>query len=284
MEKVLLLLKRLYHVVPVEDIEKFYYQGRNLKHACHITFDDGDKSFYKTVFPLLKKHQIPVSIYVSPLGARENKNFWFQEIRGYDPHKLFQILTNIAGQGENASIPLNALLKSIPLNTIWEAIYDYQQQTGTPPKPGMNMDQKELRELHDSGLVDIGAHTMNHPILANEDAETSGREIKKSVHELGDLLNTRVKYFAYPNGTIGLDFGIREMDVLKEAGIKLAFSTEKKSLDKGDNPMSVPRNGITKGNTGFILGKLIAGSRWDKIKKSVKGKQESDFRCGKNTG
>jgi len=77
------------------------------------------------------------------------------------------------------------------------------------------MSESELKEAYDSGLVAVGAPTQNHPILANETEQTSRYEIQSSILELSDMLGTQVKYFAYPNGIPSLDFGEREIDVLK---------------------------------------------------------------------
>ena len=78
----------------------------------------------------------------------------------------------------------------------------------------MNLD--EILELEKSDLVTIGAHTLNHPILQNESLETSRKEITDSIIELEKLLGHKIKYFAYPNGAKALDFGMREIDILKE--------------------------------------------------------------------
>ena len=94
MDSIFSLLKRIYQIVPVSALEAHYYEGRKLRHACHITFDDGDESFYHTVFPLLVKHQMSVSIYVSPKAAKERTNFWFQEIRDYDRQKMLSVIND----------------------------------------------------------------------------------------------------------------------------------------------------------------------------------------------
>lgn len=275
MEKVLRLLKNNYHIIPIQEVEKFYYDDHKINNVCHITFDDGDLSFYSKVFPLLKKYNIPASIYVSPLMAREQKNFWFQEIRGYDNKKLHQIIKSDSHENgsKETNAPLWAIFKSMTLSHIWQVINQYQEETGTPTKPCMNMNQKQFLELHESELVAIGAHTQNHPILKNETDEKAFAEITDSINQLGDLLCTDIKHFAYPNGIPNIDFDQREVNILKNAGVRLAFSIENNTINPNDNPLSIPRNGISKGNTSFIIAKLIAGKRWDWIKKLIKKNQ-----------
>ena len=268
MDSVLSLLKKCYHVIPIHELERFYFGSHPLKNTCHLTFDDGDATFYRNAIPLLKKHNVSASIYVSPKAIREGGNFWFQEIRGYDEHKLVAI-TCKRSKNLNISqdIANKAIFKSLPLDMIWDIIEEYRQETGTPPKPATNMSTEHLREVQNSGLVAIGAHTQNHPILSNENDQTAEQEILGSITELADLLSSEVRYFAYPNGRPGADFGQREMDILSKAGIKIAFSTEKKRFSHKDNPLAVPRNGLTYGNNAFVLAKLMAGSKWDLLKK-----------------
>lgn len=45
MEQVLVLLKKLYYPVSLKELETYYYDNKQLKKTCHITFDDGDQSF-----------------------------------------------------------------------------------------------------------------------------------------------------------------------------------------------------------------------------------------------
>lgn len=279
LEKTLIFLKKIYNLISIEELYDFY-QGRiKLKNACHITFDDGDISFYNIVFPVLKEHQIPVSIYVSPKIIKEQTNFWFQEIRNYDKKVLKNIFLELKETTENIShIPLEVLLKNSEIDFIWKCIDAYRKVKNIKPAPCMNMNVYQIRELNESGLVTIGAHTQNHPILKNEDNENALYEISASIKELSNLLGQKVLYFAYPNGIPNMDFGNREIKILENLGVKMAFSTEPRTIKKNDNLLSIPRIGISKGNTAFIFTKLLLGNKYKSIKRIIKGKQENDFR------
>jgi peptidoglycan/xylan/chitin deacetylase (PgdA/CDA1 family) len=280
MEEILLLLQKHFNMVSVQDLEKYYFEGLSLKNACHITVDDGDISVYTHLFPLIKKYKVPISIYVSPHAVKTGKNFWFQEIKDFD---LKQFLDFYAVQ-KGEQIPfvnkhqVSAILKSMKVQEMHDLIEAYKKAYSIPDRDrvGMNLDQ--LMELKASGLVSIGAHTLLHPILKNEDDETTRNEILHSMQDLGDLLQEEIKYFAYPNGLPGLDFGEREINLLKEAKIRLAFSTESRHFSLKDNPLSIPRRGVTKGGSTFVLAKLAFGDYWGNMKKLLKGKQEKDFR------
>ena len=280
MESVLLYLINNYNIVALQDIESYYYNQKLLHNCCHITFDDGDRSFYTIVYPLIKKFQLPVSIYVSPKIVKTGENFWFQEIRNYNKEVLRTIINNKYPylKSINPKIPISAIFKSLQLTQIWEIIDEYRSIMKIDSEKRMNMSVDELKEVYDSGLVEIGAHTQNHPILANETETTAQYEIQSSILELSEILADPVKYFAYPNGIPQIDFGKREMNFLKAMNIKLALSTENKSFSIKDNPLNIPRNGISKGNKSFLFMKLLIGSKWDIVKKLCLGKQEDDYR------
>jgi peptidoglycan/xylan/chitin deacetylase (PgdA/CDA1 family) len=280
MEQIIVLLKKHYYMVTAKDLENFYYGNLNLKHACHITVDDGDQTVYEHLFPLLMKHKIPISIYVSPYSIKTGKNFWFQEMKAMD----FKLVLDFYNEKFQTRLDyvndrqVKAILKSLKVKEINSLIDNYKKTLNQPylDRIGMNIDQ--ILELKDSGFVEIGAHTLSHPILKNEDEDVSRNEIKNSVDELSDILGYQVKYFAYPNGLPGVDFTDREVKILKENGIKLAFSTENKRFSNKDNPLSIPRNGLTKGSKNFVLAKLIFGNSWVQLRRMIKGKQESDYR------
>ena len=271
-EQIILALKSRYKIVSTAQLEELLIQQKNVKNVCHITFDDGEHSFYTKIFPILKKHQIPVSLFVSPQILTTNKNFWFQEIRGYDAVIMKNI---IAAQLQISREKINPftyqeILKNLTFAEINAITITYQQQTGCGQKPSLNMSVNEVLEVERSGLVTIGAHTLNHPILKNEEDRSSHLEITKSIKLLEELLHHPVKYFAYPNGRPGIDFGKREMNGLRENGISMGFSTELRSLSMGCDMLSLPRLGFARmglsPSNPLIYLRLSLGSKWIDIK------------------
>jgi peptidoglycan/xylan/chitin deacetylase (PgdA/CDA1 family) len=261
-------LKKNYYIIGMEELEDYYYNNKDLKNSCHITFDDGDMSFYNNALPIIKKHKIRVSTYVSPLVAKEYKNFWFQEIVGYNVEKLFKIIKKVTNikSGDFQPGEVKKILKTLQLEVIWEIIKLYQLETQTQAKPPMNMTDKHLIELKSSGLVEIGAHTLHHPILTNETIAFATNEITGSIDQLSDILNHETKYFVYPNGA----YGDREIEILKDKGIRLAFTSNRDKISRSNNPLCIPRSGSPfiselRNNDAYIFSKcfvqLLAGEK-----------------------
>ncbi|MDR2854118.1 MAG: polysaccharide deacetylase family protein, partial [Prevotellaceae bacterium] len=198
----------------------------------------------------------------------EHFNFWFQEVAEYDTAEMHRVISqelNVAPE-KIASFDYYSLLKTQNINTINKIIANYQKATNTPAKSFRNINLDELREIQRSDLVTIGAHTLTHPILHNETPERSEVEIVESISKLEKLLGNEVRYFAYPNGRYGFDYGEREIEILRKTNVKLAFSTEPHFVNAKSNPLRMPRIGVTKGSIREIKLKLLLGSWWETLK------------------
>lgn len=96
-------------------------------------------------------------------------------------------------------------------------------------EPWIDMaDEKMLLEMQESGWIEFGSHTMNHPKLTQIPYEDAVWEINESKKQLEALLNKEIKAFAYPYGLGAYDDKIRK--AVLEAGYILDFSfTESKT-------------------------------------------------------
>lgn len=268
-DSMICFLQSKYKMISADSLYEFYNGNTTIQNSCHITVDDGDKTFYEIIFPVLKKYKVACSLYVSPKICKEESNFWYQQIEHFNFAELKIIIA------EALSIPLNSLLnyrvqsilKTMPIEQIQEIIKIYKRKNHTPKLAFQNITIANLKEIDQSGLVTIGGHTMNHPILNNETDINSKYEIEQSVFELAGILNHEINYFAYPNGIPMLDFSAREVTLLKNMGIKLAFTTASKNLNPSQNTMQIPRFGVSNLETlQFLKLKLLLGSSWDSLK------------------
>jgi peptidoglycan/xylan/chitin deacetylase (PgdA/CDA1 family) len=263
-------IKSQYKMVDIDTLIAFYNHEITLENACHITVDDGDQTFYDIIYPVLKKHNVPASIYVSPKVFKEKINYWFQEVEGYDETILKSIITRETKlhPKDLDGYDIFTVLKSFEIAKIHYFLEVYRLETQTFLKPYQNMTIAQLKEVEASGLITIGAHTINHPILQNENKESSAYEINHSIKELSEILEHPIKCFSYPNGIYQYDFTEREQDLLIENGIKICFSTIAKNFTVDDNMMRVPRIGISNNEKMLFLEiKLFLGFFWDKLKK-----------------
>lgn len=271
-ETVVKYLKNKYNIITAKQLYEFYYDHKSFKNACLITVDDGHSRSYDVIYPILKKYNVPAIFFVSPeIAKRENAtNFWFQEIRDYDKEKLANIIKTHSNKQDNPEKDHKVLIESETIDNIWKIISKYQKLYSVIRKEPQNMTIEQIRQIDKEGLVEIGAHTLTHPFLANETDIRAKEEIHSSIKQLEEILGHTVLTFAYPNGRPIFDFGEREKQFLKETSVKLAFSSYPHNFSLSDDAFAIPRYGLTYGTLLFVKMKLFLGNYYVVIKKIIR--------------
>lgn len=100
----------------------------------------------------------------------------------------------------------------------------------------------QIKRLHDEGM-EIGGHTVSHPILAVLDSEQARDEIVDGKRCLEEITGAPVVLFAYPNGKPGRDYGARDVELVREAGFTAAVSTLGATANRGSDIFQLPRFG-----------------------------------------
>ncbi|MEZ4769788.1 MAG: polysaccharide deacetylase family protein [Caldilineales bacterium] len=261
---------RWHRLVEVEEVRDYFTTGRRFNSGCLVTFDDGERSFADEALPVLEAMGVSAVLFVSPGVLSSGGNYWFQDLRtlralvGDDA-----IRRAAAGQfgGASEGHSVSALLKSLRLEEIRRLLDDIAAQNHVSFDQRWNLTLGEVARLDRHPLVTIGAHSMHHPILANETDETARHEIAESVSALQSLLGRPVDLFAYPNGAHGLDFGPREQSLLRECGVRLAFVTDTGFFDGRTDPLAIPRAALG-GHESMrsIQARLAAVPVWDRLR------------------
>lgn len=240
-EQTINFLRKRYRFITSDELRSYLNKSISLDGTCLLTIDDGWLSTYKYIFPVIKKYGIPVLLFVSPEVCEGHLDYWFYRLRFCDELALKTSLINQKlYDSKTWDFPLDLLLKGLPADTI-SVLLSACLPEKKLPRGFINV--QELLEMRDSGLVEIGAHTLTHPILSMESDEKAEREIIDSIRHLEKLVGAPVRSFAYPNGIPRLDFGKREMTLLEKTGIDLAFSVESNIVTKDTNRLAIPRVG-----------------------------------------
>lgn len=267
-DNVICWLKSRYTVTSADFLEG--KSGKSVPgNTCQLTFDDGDISFYDIILPVLRKHKIPATLFVSPKICRDRSNYWFQEINAFDRFGLKKAISSITGIPLASLVKVSAesVLKSMPVHSITEVIHESRRTLPYSLIPFQNINILQLKEIDSSGLVTIGAHTMNHPILKNESDDQSNYEIARSVSLLSEILDHEIRYFAYPNGIPDIDYTEREKKYLAGSGTILCFKNE--AATSGINDLlTLPRIAISNNESNLLIDlKLKIGGIWNTLKK-----------------
>ena len=111
---------------------------------------------------------------------------------------------------------------------------------GAATPRGQMMSSSQIRALHRAGMQ-IGAHTVNHPILAGLDAAAARAEMLQGRQQLESLLQDRIGLFAYPNGRPGVDYSDETAALARDLGFDAALTTAWGASGGATDPFQMPR-------------------------------------------
>ncbi|MEO8620628.1 MAG: polysaccharide deacetylase family protein, partial [bacterium] len=108
--------------------------------------------------------------------------------------------------------------------------------SGSPPGAYATMTWDDFRSLIAKGLVEVGPHTVTHPILSRLGPDQISWEIRESWRRLREECPSAIPVFCYPNGTPA-DYTRETMAAVREAGLVAAVTTEPQHVRRlGSDP------------------------------------------------
>jgi len=138
---------------------------------------------------------------------------------------------------------LHRLLKPLPSAQQDSILITLARWTGLPRTGRIthrSLALEELKHLDEGDLVEIGAHTVTHPMLSMQPYETQKEEILKGKQSLEKILNHPVQSFSYPFGGYG-DFNNNTVTAVRAAGIPIACANYGSTLIKSMDVYRLPR-------------------------------------------
>ncbi len=252
-------LRRNFRVVPLGQLAEELGSGRNLqKHTVALTIDDGRRNCYEFLFPLLKEFELPATFFVVSAFIRGEDWIWTDKVlwlsRQADcpealmPDSLpaaFGALNEMRPKNRNAWIEHTAQSMGVSVPK-------------TPPPRFAPCSWGELREMADSGLVDMGSHTVTHPILSSISDEESWVELINSRAQISAGIGRDVNCFCYPNGKAN-DYRSSQVKQIADAGYACAVIAEFGMVQAGTDPYLMPRIGMTRKRTQEQISKYLEG-------------------------
>jgi peptidoglycan/xylan/chitin deacetylase (PgdA/CDA1 family) len=110
----------------------------------------------------------------------------------------------------------------------------------------------QVSEILESGVFELGAHTMTHANLSKLSLDEKRFEIETSKTRLEDMFNTEVSSFAYPFGI----YDQQDVEIAKQSGFESAVTTEAGiSTHSLSNPLELKRIKIS-GKDNFLAFRL----------------------------
>lgn len=244
-------ISKSYKMVSLDDVAATIRGEQDLpEKCCLLTFDDGFKEHFETVFPILHRHKIsgvffPITVtlegkmvaahkihllmatigikkiaqlfndFLSGKSKETQKFFFVDDKKKLDEHYRFDDAITV-----NLKIRLQTLpadLKAEFLDVIFE---EYCGKEGEWVKK-FYLSSSDILEMSGSNMV-IGSHTHNHKHLDKLSSDEAKYELETSKTILEKLINKAIKSISYPYG----HFNEGTIAILKELGYDIGLGTE----------------------------------------------------------
>lgn len=238
----LTVLKKSYNIISLEELVNKKNNNELESGSVAITFDDGYRDNYTTAYPILKRHQVPATFFISSAYIENQNEFW--------PDKLIRLILNKYKLPKKV-LDLSLIGRSWTINeenSNERARYDFflhvwYSLLQVPPtirekalieieawsnhekdirSDNLPMNTTELIDLAKDPLISIGGHTSNHAALRFVDINTQREEIASNKLWLENVLGKPITGFAYPNGS----YDRRTISLMKEVGYEYACTTK----------------------------------------------------------
>lgn len=225
-------IKQFFRIVPLRELVG-YCGSENL---CAITFDDGWDDTYGSAFPILRKYDVPATVFISGNLIGKNGSFWFENLidlanKVRDAGKAsaflqyFHLLIPDWGPLHLDSEMICNLvqhLKKLPADNLSNLIMKAYEELGLAlNKSRLVMCWEEVREISGNG-ISFAPHGLNHLILPTLDSTTKCKEIRESLNALRENDIDAIPIFSYPNG----DWDNESIDCLIDEGYLAAVTTK----------------------------------------------------------
>jgi peptidoglycan/xylan/chitin deacetylase (PgdA/CDA1 family) len=275
--------------------------GKLPNNACVITFDDGWRDNHTCAFPILKRYNLPATIFLVSDYVGTNRRFWQETLSlmlseclasprateslastcpAVEWHGISTVLANRrVAWAKRIQVCLEAIQALAPterstiMKELEAALALHDIPVDQSERVVLNWD--EVAEMGMS-RINFGSHTRNHPILTEVSVAEAIEEVAALKPVIEAHLSTDWFAFSYPNGQFDADIKRNVM-----AHYKCAFSADPGFVKPGDDVFSLKRMGIH--NEGSFTEAMFAcktSGLWDLFVKIWKPRKPLDRRGG----
>jgi peptidoglycan/xylan/chitin deacetylase (PgdA/CDA1 family) len=268
-------LRKHFFPIPLQQLVQALQNGKIPRRSVVVTFDDGYADNLHNAKLLLERYDIPATVFVTTGYFGYPREFWWDELErvvlqpGMLPETLYLSINGSAHEWklgaavhydedacwrhrdwrawEDAPTPRHSLyyslwqlLRPLPederLKTLDELLtWANADPEGRPTHRTLSLEEVSI--LGQGELVDVGAHTVTHPMLSTLPAALQRDEIQQSKASLERILGHSVTSFAYPYG----DFTVETVVKVRETGFACACSTLANVVERDTERFQLPR-------------------------------------------
>ena len=265
----LIVLQRIADVVPLDAIVHAKTDRDLPDRPISITFDDGYFDNLSYAKPILENLRVPATVFVATGYLNATGEVWSDELARLillsdeDPSDLARLLKldrfnalRFPGDRRNwyAWEPPRELRQWLYVklyDRLLHATDEDRSKTldqvrnwcGNPPGEAANarfLTSAELVDLASSRWIEIGAHSVTHPVLAELDLSRQRHEIAAGKQVLEMLTGKPVRSFAYPYGKKN-HFNVDTINAVQSAGFHCGCANYGRLVTRKTSRWALPR-------------------------------------------
>lgn len=256
-------LKQFGQVLKLRQLETALLNGTIEDRSVALTFDDGYADNLHAAKPLLERHDMAATVFVTSGSVGSTREFWWDDLERtlLQTTRLPETLSlRINGQthrwvlGDGSQYDVHAepvhrqwrawhgpepTSRHALYRSIYELLYPLPESArretqealrawaGLSAAPAREshraLSPEELLDLAQGDVIEVGAHTVTHSLLSATPGPGQRYEILQSRIQLEDILGRAVTTFAYPFGKRG-DYTEETVSFVRESGFSCACS------------------------------------------------------------
>ncbi|MEX0590965.1 MAG: polysaccharide deacetylase family protein [Xanthobacteraceae bacterium] len=229
------LRKRGIELVSIDEVWRRLVEQDFSRQFVAITFDDGYRDNLEHAWPVLRRHEVPFTLYIATNFPDRLGELWWialEQVVAKSDRLVLEIdgttrFFNCANAGAKRKVFSEVYwwLRSIEDEEEFRrAMRDICARYGVDlkaPCGKLCMDWAEIARLADDPLCTVGAHTVTHCFLTKVSDKVARSEMKRSAEVIEAALGKKPKHFSFPYG----EAGAREFALAAEIGFKTAVTT-----------------------------------------------------------
>jgi len=246
-------VRQWFNVLPLAEATQRMFDRSLPARAMAITFDDGYADNHDVAMPILRRHGLTATFFIAT-GYLDGGRMWndtvIESVRGAAGPMLDLTGLNLGQLGalDISSVPAKrsaidtiiAATKYMHAEQRTQCVEQIASRARVALPTHLMMSTQQVRAMRDGGMQ-VGAHTVTHPILARLEDKAAMQEMRGSRQHLEEILRAPVSLFAYPNGKPGADYSPRDVTLARECGFDAAFTTSPGAARPTSDPFQLPR-------------------------------------------
>lgn len=243
-------LRDWFHVLPLAQAIDSLEAGTIAPRALSITFDDGYADNEQLAAPILQRLGLSATFFVTT-GYLNGGCMWndqvIEALRACQGDVIDLRLIGLAPLAlhsfedrRRAVVAILNHIKHLDPQHRQEATEAVVNAAAAGASPPLMMTEAQVRNLRQLGM-DVGAHTITHPILSRLQPAVARHEIADGKVQLEAILGEPVLLFAYPNGVPKQDYASEHVQMARQCGFRAAVSTAWGAASARTDRFQLPR-------------------------------------------